>query len=85
MILTQHYMSKARLSPLRYIDPDGMEPHEMMGSVTTSGESMSQEDDTQERGDDRYWVRSNGWLKRSSWRSGLCWELRAPHLSVVQK
>ncbi|TXE04804.1 RHS repeat-associated core domain-containing protein [Algoriphagus aquimarinus] len=34
-------------NPLRYIDPDGMEPYEVMGAVTTSGESMSQEDETQ--------------------------------------
>ncbi|WP_223276043.1 RHS repeat domain-containing protein [Algoriphagus aquimarinus] len=34
-------------NPLRYIDPDGMEPYEVMGSVTTSGESESQEDETE--------------------------------------
>jgi len=34
-------------NPMRFIDPDGMEPYEVMGGVTTSGESESQEDETQ--------------------------------------
>ncbi|SDD45032.1 Cytotoxic [Algoriphagus faecimaris] len=34
-------------NPIRFIDPDGMEPYSALGEVKTSGESMSSEDETE--------------------------------------
>ena len=34
-------------NPIRFIDPDGMEPYSALGEVKTSGESMSMEDETE--------------------------------------